>query len=426
LNQLTGQQKLLPSGLPTKRINALMELSTMNQPSRNRLAQLQLSTILQLARSPEIKKLMTPAATQNLEKLKDIPESMIKSASFVIPDQPLNTTQHHEITLKKLLDWYSSPQNSRVWIKKTTIPENTAPKDSAEKQAQISKAKAGLAFMTTCLTRAHWLKEEAQSRYEEALQHWETTKSDRAANEDTAATPKAYPKMVDAATNLSTATDLFSLVFLHYQKYLNEIAPIGLDLSHTIDRAKSIHLSPHPRRHPTRTGHDLSLFTMPPRIMNDFIGQCSCHQLFCIANDDVLQEKYIKTGKPNYPAWTLHAYNGLNAPAPAWARKYLAEFTARMFQSTDFPSSAAAGIIGFHENGQSGHARTPWRWREEIKRLSARMEVLWREQETGASRTQIFSEIAKEYGCTEGKISDWFYEKIEKKHVKRKQGREEK
>ena len=116
---------------------------------------------------------------------------------------------------------------------------------------------------------------------------------------------------------------------------------------------------------------------------------------------------------------------------PDWVTKYFDEFAAKALQTaanSSFSSDATSWMIGFREspdkNDTGGQARSPRRWKDEITRISVREEVLWREQEIpGITRTQIFREVARDYGCSEENVRDWFYEKTEKKSAARKQGR---
>lgn len=407
----------------------------MKQLSRNRLAQLQFSTLLQLAQDPEIKKLMKPEVKKTLEGITHLPESMIKSASFVIPDQPIAALLDQKITLKKLLNWYSSQQGGQAWLSKPSLHEetvNTAPDSSKSQQTEKNRAKNGLEFMTKFLTRASRLTEEANNRYEIVAQHWKTAASDRTLNADVF--DKATQEMINEAANLSATTDFLALISLHYQKYLNEVTTAGFDVS-AYKKITNPILDGNPPKYNSKCKDiALSFFTIPPNIMNDFNKFYeSCNQLFCIANDEDLKKNHRKTGKPLYPMYAYSIYSRLQAPKPDWVEKHYAEVTAKALQkpTTNFSSDVAAWIIGFREspdkNDKGGRARSPGRWIDEITRISVREEVLWREQETPeANLTQIFKAVAKDYGCTEDNVIDWFYRKNEKKDEKRKRDCEKK
>lgn len=407
----------------------------MSQLLRHTLAQLQLSTLIQLAADPDIKELMTPNAKRTLDKIRNMPGPMIKSASFVIPDRPISSHRPQEISLKELLDWYSSPEGGQKWLEKPTTQEgrplNATANEKDRTEPDRNRVKNGLKYMSKFLARAGRKAEEARARFDKAVQEWKGARSDKTIGSEILDT--AYHSLIKEAAYLTYATDLLSLVFLHYNKYLNKVEAAGFDV--TAYRKKSEDAFNEKSATNAQSGNyrSLSFFNIPPNILKDIKNYTSCNQLFCIANDEQLKDKYKVTGKPNYPALAYNAYSELGVPIPEWAKQYPQEIMARMLQSTDFPTSSAAWILGFHENpgksgtnGQGGHAKSPWRWQEEMKRISAHGEVLWREQETGASRTQIFKEIAEEYGCTESTISDWFHRKPEKKRARRKQNREKK
>lgn len=406
----------------------------MNPHLKKLLSQVNFSLILQFASNPETKELVAPKLKHELEKI-NIPKSMIKSASFVIPDRPISSHGPQELSLKELLEWYSSPEGGQKWLGKPASREGGPPSATANEkdrsEANRKRVRNSLNYMSKFLDRAGRKAEEARARYDKAVQERKTACSDKTVGSEIVDT--AYRNLLEEAACLTYATDFLSLVFLHYNKYLNEVEAAGFDV--TAYRKKSEHAFDEKPATNAQGGNyrSLSFFNIPPNILKDINNYTSCNQLFCIANDEHLKDKYKDTGKPNYPALAYNAYSELGAPIPEWAKQYPQEIVARMLQSTDFPTSSAAWILGFHENpgksgkdGQGGHAKSPWRWQEEMKRISAQGEVLWREQETGASRTQVFKEIAEEYGCTEGKISDWFYGKIEKKQARRKQDREKK
>lgn len=400
----------------------------MDQLSRNRLAQLQLSALLQLVKNPETKKLMKPEVKKALEGVTLLPESMIKSASFVIPDQPISALHKQEITVKKLLNWYSSPHGGQAWIEKAFLYEeavNIMPAGGKCRQTE-NRAKNGLEFMTRFLNRAGSLVEKAKNHYETAEQRWREATCNKTVSREVITT--AFQEMINEAANYGATTDFFALVSLHYQKYLNEVTTAGFEIS----AYKKIPNGNHPKYDTNERDRSLSFFTIPPNIMNNFDAfYASCNQLFCIANDEELKSHYGKTGKPLYPIYAYSVYSRLHAHMPDWVKKYFDEFTAKALQAaanSSFSSDATSWMVGFREspdkNDTGGQARSPRRWKDEITRISVREEVLWREQESpGITRTQIFREVARDYGCSEENARDWFYEKTEKKSAARKQGR---
>lgn len=70
------------------------------------LAQVNLSLLIQFAVQPESEALLMPGLQENISHLKNIPLNMIRYASFVIPDRPVNALGDQEISLHKLVDWY--------------------------------------------------------------------------------------------------------------------------------------------------------------------------------------------------------------------------------------------------------------------------------------------------------------------------------
>lgn len=263
----------------------------MNQLAEKTLAQLLLSTIAQLANNPKMRELMTPAAQRNLESVKNIPKSIIDSGAFVIPDRPITALNDQDLPFKTLLDWYLSPQKSQIWFEQPSLHEqheeavNTKDDGGEHRQTEENRAKIGLAFMTKFLERASKSREEAQDRYNGAKQRWEMTVGDKTLG--TSVATKAFQEMAEEATHLTVANDFWALVSLHYQKYLNEVTTAGFDVSTYRENPES-----------TSVGgeyNSLSFFNIPPSVMNDFDKfYAACNQLFCVANDEELQNNYKK------------------------------------------------------------------------------------------------------------------------------------
>lgn len=404
----------------------------MNQLAEKALAQLLLSTIAQLANNPKMRELMTPAAQRNLENVKNIPKSIIDSGAFVIPDRPITALNDQDLPFKTLLDWYLSPQKSQIWFEQPSLHEqheeafNTKDDGGEHRQTEKNRAKFGLAFMTKFLGRASKSKAEAQDRYDRSRQRWEMTVGNKTLG--TGVSTKAFQELVEEAAHLSGATDFWALVSLHYQKYLNEVTTAGFDVSAFSENSESTPDAPPQSNNSDGEYNSLSFFNIPPSVMNDFDKfYAACNQLFCVANDEELQNNYKNTGKPLYPLYAHKAYRELQAPIPSWVQEYIDELTTKALQSPDSSPDAAAWMVGFRDSPDSNaycQSRSPRQWRDEIKRRSVRTEVLWREQENqGVTRTQIFKELALEYGCSEENITDWFYEKIEKKKERRREKR---
>lgn len=404
----------------------------MDHRARKILAQVNFSLILQFASDPETKEFVVPALREAVEKTK-IPKSMIKSASFVIPDQPITALNNQKVPLKKLFDWYLSPQGCQTWLGNPPLHEEVfnAPTDDSEGgHPEKIRAENGLDFMTKFLCRASKLTEEAKARYKKAIQQWKSVAGNKTLSPDVAT--NAHKKMLDEAYHLSTTTDFLALVSLHYQKYLNEVTTAGFDVSAHRKISDPILEGNLPNNNSGGKYSTLSFFTIPPSMMNDFSDKfyASCNQLLCIANDEVLQKQYKNTGKPNYPLYTHRVYSGLRAPIPSWARKYVDELVARTLQNIDYSPDAAAWMLGFRDSPDSSAyclSRSPRQWKEEIKRISVRAEVLWRKQENqGVRFTQIFEELALEYGYSEDNIRDWFYEKNERRKESRREKKKKK
>jgi len=404
----------------------------MNNRAKKILSQVNFSLLLQFASNPETKELVAPKLRHELEKI-NIPKSMIKSASFVIPDQPIAALNDQEVTLKKLLDWYLSPQGGQTWLGKLSPHEeafNAATDGSKGGQAEKIRAENGLDFMTKFLCRASRLAEEAKDRYEKAIQQWKSIAGNKTLSPDVAT--NAHREMLEEAYRLSATIDFLALVSLHYQKYLNEVTTAGFDVSAHRKISDPILEGNLPDNNSGGKYSTLSFFTIPPSMMNDFSDKfyASCNQLLCIANDEELQEQYKNTGKPNYPLYTHRVYSGLQAPIPSWARKYVDELVARASQDIDYSPDAPAWMMGFRDSPDSSAyclSRSLRQWKEEIKRISVRAEVLWRKQENqGVRLTQIFEELALEYGYSEDNIRDWFYEKNEKKKENRREKKKKK
>lgn len=402
----------------------------MSHHLRKNLAQINFSLLLQFASNPETKGLVAPALREELEKV-DIPKSIIKSASFVIPTQPINALNDQENTLEKLFDWYLSPQGGQAWTKKQSpLPKTLNMADEEEEgPAETQRAKNGLSFMTKFLIRANKLTERARNRYEKAKQRWQDAINDKTVG--TKHVTMAYRQMIDDARNLSTSAEFLALVSLHYQRFLNEVEAAGFDVSAYRKNTKAI-LDGDPQKYNMEEKDTtLSFFSIPPEIMNDYEKFYDfCNHLYCVANDEKLQSNYTNTGKPLYPLYAHNIYRRMQAHPPEWVKKYIDELATKALQATDFSSDTAAWIVGFRDspdkNDKGGRARSPERWKDEIKRISVREEVLWREQETRGSRTQIFREVARDYGCSEENVRDWFYGKTEKKSAARKRDREKK
>jgi len=404
----------------------------MNQLAEKTLAQLLLSAIAQLANNPKMWELMTPAAQRNLENVKNIPKSIIDSGAFVIPDQPITALNDQDLPFKTLLDWYLSPQKSQIWFEQPSLHEqheeavNTKDDGGEHRQTEKNRAKIGLAFMTKFLERASKSREEAQDRYDRAKQRWEMTVGDKTLG--TGVATKAFQEMAEEAAHLTVANDFWALVSLHYQKYLNEVTTAGFAVSTYRENPESTPDGPPQSNNSDGEYNSLSFFNIPPSVMNDFDKfYAACNQLFCVANDEELQNNYKNTGKPLYPLYAHKAYRELQAPIPSWVQEYIDGLATKALQSPDYSPDAAAWMVGFRDSPDSNaycQSRSSRQWRDEIKRISVRTEVLWREQENqGVSRTQIFKELALEYGCSEENITDWFYEKVEKKKERRREKR---
>lgn len=409
-----------------------MEAFQKKQVAERAFAQLLISAIVQLANSPKIWKLMTPAAQRNLKNVKNIPKSIIDSGAFVIPDRPITAFNDQDLQFKTLLDWYLSPQKSKVWFEQLPLHEqheeavNTRDDGDQHRRAEKNRAKFGLAFMTKFLERASKSKAEAQDRHDRAQQRWEMTVGNKTLGPGVSA--KAFQELVEESTHLTITMDFWAQVSLHYQKYLNEITTAGFDVSAFRENQKSTSGDPLQGNNSGGEYNSLSFFNIPPSVMNDFDKfYAACNQLFCIANDEELQNNYKNTGKPLYPLYAHKAYRELQAPIPSWVQEYIDGLATKALQSPDYSPDAAAWMVGFRDSPDSNaycQSRSPRQWRDEIKRRPLRTEVLWREQENqGVSRTQIFKELALEYGCSEENITDWFYEKVEKKKERRREKR---
>lgn len=194
------------------------------------LAQVNLSLLIQFAMQPESEALLVDGLKESLPYLKKIPMNMIRYASFVIPDRPVNALGDQEITLRKLVDWYftekgglsSSQSASGEKTIKAVKKGSLLTKMDAERQ----RAHDVMGRATRVVMREYATAQVARKYYEvNRDKHKQMTKDDSVEPD---AVQKQHQQLLKEAENLTEKMDRLGWATMLFEGNIHVIENAGI------------------------------------------------------------------------------------------------------------------------------------------------------------------------------------------------------